>query len=138
MKNLLIITMAFLCNLLFSQTDQKIKYSASAVYLEFINAESLKSVSKIPEGQSAELTYDTFFKKWKMSYIDASGTKVGQVFTYIQDTELGFMKMKDSYGHIYTIVDHIALDGTLIAVSEKITENGLIASLVFEKIIRQK
>lgn len=126
--------MLFVCDNIFSQTDQKIKYNGSAVYYEYIEPTSLKSLSKIPAGQNAELTYDTFFKKWKMSYIDASNTKVGHTFTYIQDSQLGSMKMKDSYGNIFTIVDNIALNGTLIAISEKRTDKGFIMSIVFEQI----
>ena len=107
-----------------SAQNDKIYYSASAIYTRYFSKDDTKLLSTVPRGKGVELSYDTFFKIWIIRYIDENGIKQPMKFTFLQKDEYNRDRMIDPYNNTYVFFNNINIDKTLFISVEKPLEDG--------------
>lgn len=109
-----------------------LKFKGEGMYFLYSDPKTLVCKHKIPVGKNVQLTYDTFFKSWRIEYTDESGTIKPIKLTYVSDDTDG-INMLDTYKNKYKIMNLIEEKKKFVLISDQII-NGLIFTIVITEI----
>lgn len=117
MKKVILIIILFSSSISVSQTDEKIRYEAKSMEMSLKQEDG--SVNTKPIGRNINITYDTFFKSYYITFDAKSGYSYFDL-SYIQDMndKNGTIKMIDKSKTIMYVVDKLS-EGSLLIMLEK-------------------
>lgn len=77
-----------------------------------------RTVTEVPAGNDAAVTYDRFFRRYRVSYVDADGRRHTDVYSYIQPGLNGTARYRDGQGFTYLLHDLIGRDRRILLLPE--------------------
>ena len=123
-----ILTLYF--NAIPSLQQEKKEYTTTGVYL-IINDLEGKEISRKPLGKDAMITYDIFFKKYNIAYVNSEQELEFMKFEYQRTDSDNRVISKDPFGNEFFIYDQLESNGKLLCIQTKLV-NGYLSMILCE------
>ena len=96
-----------------SQSDDPITYKNGEIHLIVFSKDSGDIIEKIPIGYNLVLTHKPFFKSYTIYYYNENGINERVRFSFVQEIDQNFYKMKDAHGEFYFLTDNLKIGNSL-------------------------
>ncbi|NBC24296.1 MAG: hypothetical protein GVX78_01610 [Bacteroidetes bacterium] len=96
-----------------SQSDDPITYKNGEIHLIVFSKDSGDIIEKIPIGNNLVLTHKPFFKSYTINYDNENGINERVRFSFVQQIDQNFYKMKDVHGEFYFLTDELEKNNSL-------------------------
>lgn len=134
-KSNIFLFLILMSNLIYSQSEKnELNFEANGIYIVLQNTRG-EQLTKIPYGKEVEVSYDVFFKKIAITYINREDQIAGLELFYLSEKEVNgvkYFQMKDDFGNIYNVLGNIEKIQTLLIIFDKKNEDGNITLLAIE------
>ena len=120
-----------------SQDKDMIYYNADYIRMIILHPDSTRQIE--PVGKKVRIAYESFFKNYRMDYIQADGIRVVLKLDYVKtgkDGRIYFTSNDNKKDLYYVFTDYLTSKNLLIFMKDEYTENGDMVYFSIEGIIQ--